>query len=628
MVTAAADVALRVVLAAASILCVGGLFHGAFLRTRAGHGRLTTDASDWAVVRWSSLAWALAALLLVPVAVARGAGVSVFDLGRSGVIAHAFTHSGLPLAWSVVFLVAGFVCVASRISHTWAALVGLLIVACVAVVCPPLGSQALVGPNHDFGADATILAMPAATILIGSVVMIALHARRGTVLPERTLTRFRDTSAWCWAVAAAGLCVICWFELAGTPILGTATGWLFVVQFAALAGMALIALPALRWHTDGSARRLGHESRLVPLVALSAVYVAAGIARTQVTPPQYHVPTTVMQSFFGYTVTTPPTWLNLAIDWRLSILFTAIAVTASALYLVGVRRLHRRGDHWTPGRTVAWLFGWGVVVISTSSGLATHANATLSAQMGLHMAMNMFGPVLLVLGGPVTLALRATVAHPTSHDAGPHEWVNGLLNWDIARQAYSPLWVFVRFVGSYYLLYLTPIFGQAIRYHWARDAMNMEFILAGYMFFGLVIGVDHVPRPLPHIGRLGLTMAAMPIHGFFGVIVMMSSGTLIAGDFYRLIHAPLLTSLHADQGIAGAIAWSAGEIPLAFVAIVLALQWSAQDEREGKRTARAERAGHDDSYDAYNDMLAKLAARDQRDAEREAARDQAIGRMP
>ena len=141
--------------------------------------------------------------------------------------------------------------------------------------------------------------------------------------------------------------------------------------------------------------------------------------------------------------------------------------------------------------------------------------------MIVHMSLNMLAPGLLVLGGVITLLLRA--ARPDrGKPAGPHDWVTWALHWPVLRVVYNPLIVFVVFVGSYYGLYLTGIFGDYMRFHWAHQLMNVHFLIVGYLYYSLIIGVDRPPRPLPHIGKLGYVLAAMPFHAFFGVILMTS----------------------------------------------------------------------------------------------------------
>ena len=285
-----------------------------------------------------------------------------------------------------------------------------------------------------------------------------------------------------------------------------------------------------------------------------------------------------------------------------------MASRASGFTGSAILRLRRRGDAWPLGRVVAWTLGWLVIVVVTSSGIGRYSTAQFSTHMILHMSLNMLGPILLVMGGPITLALRVAPAHRPGEPAGLHEWINAVMGWPFLRHLYNPLFVWIEFVGSYWLLYFTNIFNLALRYHWAHQLLDLQFVFIGYLFYGLVIGVDKPPRSLPHIGKLGLVFAAMPFHAFFGVIVM-SQSTIIAKEFYNYLDLPWMTNLKSDQYLGGGIAWAAGELPLLIVIIALITQWAKQDARLAKRTDRHLDSGIDDSFEAYNAMLTGLANR-------------------
>mgnify|MGYP002150983614 CR=1 FL=1 len=85
--------------------------------------------------------------------------------------------------------------------------------------------------------------------------------------------------------------------------------------------------------------------------------------------------------------------------------FVPSALALAAVYLYGVWRLRRRGDGWPVGRTVSWLAGCAALLLATSSGVRSYGSAMFSVHMVEHMTLNMFVPVLLVLGAPVTLAV-------------------------------------------------------------------------------------------------------------------------------------------------------------------------------------------------------------------------------
>ena len=270
----------------------------------------------------------------------------------------------------------------------------------------------------------------------------------------------------------------------------------------------------------------------------------------------------------------------------------------------GYRRLVGRGDPWPRGRLVAWLGGCALLVWTTNSGLGSLAMAMFSAHMGTHMILSMTVPVLLALGGPVTLALRAL---PAGVD-GPRAWVVSLTEAPLARLLTHPLVSLALFVGSLYGLYFSPIFAAALPYHWAHQLMWLHFLVVGYAFFWPIIGIDRSPRPLPHVARLALLLASMPFHAFFGV-ALLGADTVIGSEVYRQLALPWVPDLLADQSLGGGIAWAAGEGPLLIVLVALLVQWSRADQREaGRADRRADRDGDADLAE-WNAMLADLARR-------------------
>jgi putative copper resistance protein D len=231
-----------------------------------------------------------------------------------------------------------------------------------------------------------------------------------------------------------------------------------------------------------------------------------------------------------------------------------------------------------------------------------------SMHMVSHMMLSMLAPALLVLGGAMTLALRAL---PVSRGApGPREWLLSMVRSPLVRELTHPVVALVLFVGSFYGLYFSGLFDAALSEHWAHLAMNAHFLLVGYIFYWPVIGIDPAPRRLPPLGRLALVFVSLPFHAFFG-ITLMSSQTVIGGDFYRALAHGLTWApdLLADQRLGGGLAWASGELPLLVVLIALLVQWARVDERAGRRADRRADTDGDAERAAYNAMLRDLAGR-------------------
>jgi cytochrome c oxidase assembly factor CtaG len=328
---------------------------------------------------------------------------------------------------------------------------------------------------------------------------------------------------------------------------------------------------------------------------------------TQTAPRLLTQQLTTWDIFLGYALPNPPSVLRILTVWRFDT-FIGIGALALALgYALGFGRLHRRGDKWPVGRLVTWVAGCLLLVFTSSSGVKAYGSAMFSVHMADHMTMNMFIPVLLVLGGPVTLALRALAPVRDGQPPGPREWLLWLVRSKVTAFFAHPVTAFILFVSSVYIVYFTPVFNTLVRYHWGHELMSLHFLLVGYLFFWGIIGIDPGPRKLPFLGRLGLLFAVMPFHAFFGIATMTMT-SLIGGQFYRYVDLPWLSSLNSDQHLGGAIAWASSELPVILVVVVLVAQWAREDRRAAARWDRhADSSYVDDELDAYNAMLRELS---------------------
>ncbi|MFB9926621.1 cytochrome c oxidase assembly protein [Amycolatopsis halotolerans] len=594
---------LRLIADAAGVVCVGALAFAAFLSPPGESGRLSPDG--YAATRTAAgaaVVWALAAAMLVPFDAADASGRSVSEalhLANLAVLVDAMEE---PKAWLCVLAVATVVAIGVWRTLTWRTTVWWLGLAIVGLLPRAIAGHVSIGAWHDLATNALVWHVIAAALWTGTLVALLVHVRRSGSVREVALRRYRRLATCCLVVLAASG-IVDGLALARPAGLITGYGFLLGIKVVVTVVLAvLIAVTRRRWG--------GGKAALVSevVVLAGAMGVSAGLAR--LVPPAFvDDPATVGETVLGYDLPDPPTFARLFLDWRPDLLLGVLAVLAVVAYAVGARRLRTRGDHWPRGRFWAWTCGWATVLIATSSGLGKYSSGTFSLHMVIHMTLAMLAPVLLVLGGPVTLALRALPVAGKGPD-GPREWLVALLHSRFTRLVAHPLVASVVFVGSYYALYFSGLFGEAMRYHWAHQLMNLHFLVSGYVFFWLVIGVDRPPRSLPHLARLGMMFAVMPFHAFFGVI-LMNKQTVIAETFYRYLSLPWMPDLLSDQRLGGGIAWATGEIPMIVVVVALLVQWGRHDDREAARLDRRFDQGDDDDFAAYNAMLANLAARRQ-----------------
>ena len=590
----------------AGALCFGGLLFVVVTSRPDARGVIDEHAfRAHLVVERASAAWAFVAIAMVVVQAAADAGAPVLQLLGSGMLTDAVLASEMARAWVAVAVVAVIVAVATRMSVRWITHVVLLLPALVGVVALPVSGNAGQGPDHDYATSSAIVFAVALAALVGVKVAAALK-RPDEQLTNRLLIVEIVTCALVLGYGASMLAVL----LGPAGLTGSGYGRAGAVAAATLTAVWVGDVASYVSRRRGGTAP-GTSLRVVGATAVVVVLALIAAMATQPAPRFLAHAFTTWDVFLGYTLPDPPSVTTILTTWRFDTFIGIGAVVLGAAYLFAYLRLRRRGDGWPAGRLVAWLAGCLMLLFTSSSGVKAYGSAMFSVHMAEHMTLNMFVPVLLVLGGPVTLALRTLPAAGDGQPPGPREWILWLVHSKVTAFLANPIVAFVLFVASLYAVYFTPIFDTLVRYHWGHELMSVHFLLVGYLFFWGIIGIDPGPRRLPFLGRLGLLFAVMPFHAFFG-IATMTMDTAMGEQFYRFVGLPWLSSIQDDQHLGGAIAWGSSELPVILVVVALVAQWARQDRRDSSRFDRhAESDYADDELDAYNAMLRDLA-RDRR----------------
>ncbi|MEV6591368.1 cytochrome c oxidase assembly protein [Streptomyces acidicola] len=301
-----------------------------------------------------------------------------------------------------------------------------------------------------------------------------------------------------------------------------------------------------------------------------------------------------------------PFTLGRGLGWSADPFFLVGCLVALGLYGWGVARLVRRGDKWPVGRTVAFVLGVLLVLLVTCTGLNDYGMVMFSVHMVQHMVISMLAPILLLLGAPITLALRALPVAGKGRN-GPREVLLMLLHSRYLRIVTHPAFTIPLFIASLYALYFTPLFDFLMGSTPGHIAMMVHFLAVGLVFFWPIVGVDPGPHRPGYLMRMLELFAGMPFHAFFGIALMMASEPMV--ETYRNPPSSLGIDALADQNAAGGIAWAFSEIPSVLVLIALLYQWYGSEQRQAKRADRAADRDGDKELEAYNAYLASLNAR-------------------
>jgi len=573
--------------------------------------------------------WALAAFALVPLTVSDAFAVPVWEAFSTPLLVGFVRETGTGQALVVQGVLALLLWALTR----WALSVregALLLGLALATLVPPVLTGHPAGSGyHHLAVVSLLLHVGAAALWVGGLLGLGWISLAGSRRLPHGVLRFSPLAAWCLAIVVLSGVVNAAVRLGGPGELVTSPyGQLVLVKATAALGLGLLGWTHRRRVLPGLAQRIadaeagarGVASRGFAAVAaveltVMALTVAVAVALSRTPAPVAEGSFSATAELLGTEMPPAPSMLRLVTGFYPDGVGLTLVCLAAALYVKGLLVLRRRGVAWPIGRTGAWFAGLAVVSWSTFGGLGLYAHVLFSAHMVSHMMLSMVAPILLVLGAPLTLALRTLPGPRVPGETAPRQLLLSLLHSAPVRLLTHPLVAAGLFVVSLYALYFSELFDLLMRDHIGHAAMELHFLLVGGLFFYVVVGVDPAPRRVPQLARFAIVLFTLPFHAFFAIAVM-SSNTVIGASYWAELNRPYQTDLLADQYLAGATTWAMGELPLLIVLAALFVQWYRADRRDSARQDRAaDRAGsgdNDEALEAYNAYLARLAERDGR----------------
>ena len=494
-------------------------------------------------------------------------------------------------------------------------MVALAALSVLAILPLSLAGHAAGATSHETAVNSLALHLVSALLWVGGLLALAiLRPLLGTALAV-SVQRYSTLAGWCFvAVAVSGL-VNAWIRVGSIGNLASSYGALVILKV-----VALVALGVAGWQqrarviqkiaADPLASRLFGRLALIELVVMGAAF-GLGTALSRSAPPVPDTPTVSPDPAYALTGFRAPAgplsgsdWFTV---WQIDWLWLGVSLLAVTLYLLGAWRMRARGDSWPVLRTLGWVLGWAIFVWATSGAPGVYGRVLFSVHMLLHMTVSMAAPILMVLAAPVTLALR-TLTPRRDNTLGPRELLLGLVHSRYLAVLGNPVVAAVIFFGSLVAFYYSPLFELALRTHTGHVLMTTHFLLAGYLFVWVLVGIDPGPKRWPASLRLVILFATISFHAFFGV-ALTTGTTLLAPTFYEGLHLPWAVDLLADQRNGGAVAWGVGELPTLILALLVTLAWVRTDAAETKRLDRQADRDDDAELKAYNAHLAAISGR-------------------
>ncbi|WP_204666982.1 cytochrome c oxidase assembly protein [Gracilibacillus alcaliphilus] len=187
------------------------------------------------------------------------------------------------------------------------------------------------------------------------------------------------------------------------------------------------------------------------------------------------------------------------VELLLSIPFILVLI----IYLVSVLISSYRGRSWSLYRSVFWMIGVCCCIVAVAGPLADLAHTDFTVHMVAHLLLGMLGPLLMVLGAPMTLLLRTLSVRQARK-------LTRILRSKALGVISNPIITSILNVGGLWILYTTNLYAMMHENIFLHVVVHLHVFLAGYFFTVSLIYIDPVPHRTSYFFRaivLGLALA-------------------------------------------------------------------------------------------------------------------------
>jgi putative membrane protein len=252
----------------------------------------------------------------------------------------------------------------------------------------------------------------------------------------------------------------------------------------------------------------------------------------------------------------------------LALLADGIELAAIAMYLLGVRRLARRGRHWPRPCTTSFVAGIVVIWVAIGSGLAAYDEVNVVMHVVQHVLLMMVAPPLIVLAKPITLATQAV------RRSNQVRIVRVLHSLPVAVLTF-PVVTWLLYFGAMYAYFQDRhIYAYSVDHVLFHDATHLIFLAIGLLYWQPILGRE-LTRWKLHPGLcMLLTFIGMPFEAFLGISINMTTQPI----------DPINTL--ANTRAAGQVFWILAMACTGAAIAVIASQWYRQLERQTPREDR------------------------------------------
>lgn len=321
----------------------------------------------------------------------------------------------------------------------------------------------------------------------------------------------------------------------------------------------------------------------------------------------------------------PLDWGTFLGTWQVRPGWLVVCALMLAAYAVGVHRGRRHGDTVGPLRMASFVLGVVLLAVTVCSAIDGYAMAIFWMHMIEHLTLITVVPTLLVLGHPLTV-LR---------NAGGESWryaVDVTLRRPPVSWLTHPLVGLVAYGLVVFYTHLTPFMDTMVDDPTMMTVEQVLYVGSGAWLLLGAIGAEPLKWQTPYLLRLILLVMAMVPDTLVGIVLLQTEQDPFPR--YMAMRPAWAPDPLRDLDIGGSLMWALGDglMMLLSVGVVIGLlrrrdqvlgAW-LESARTATLVGHVERTGgtvqvgegtvddDDAALDAYNDMLARLRAHEER----------------
>lgn len=247
----------------------------------------------------------------------------------------------------------------------------------------------------------------------------------------------------------------------------------------------------------------------------------------------------------------------------------ALGIAGIAVYLYAVALYRRRyPDRGFPAwRVVAFVAGWGLMTAVLLPAMDVRADTSFADHMLQHMVLLLAAPPLILLGAPLLLAVSVPPPRVARH-------ITHFCNATFGHALFSPVTGWLTYVFVLWAAHFSPLYELSLQYSAVHVAEHALFMASAFLFWGAIVQIGYVPRPVPYAARMFYLFLAIPQGAFLGFALIASRHVLY--PHYLMVFGSVQAAL-LDQHNAGDVMWIFGGFLMFTGFMITAGAWAAAE---------------------------------------------------